>query len=129
MRMRIAFVAVVSLSVFLFATPNSRAQAQGGAASEQKLDKLEALSKQLNLTPQQKMKLIPILKAEAPKLEAIKANTSLTGIQKLEQIRSLHEQTNPQVQAILTPQQYTQLQGIRQQEIEAMIQKKRAGQQ
>ena len=86
------------------------------------------MSKQLNLTPDQKEKLLPILKAEAPKMQAIKDNTSLTGIQKLQQIRALHEQTEPQVKAILSQQQFDQLQKIRQQEIEKMIEKKRAAQ-
>ncbi|MGH9745136.1 MAG: hypothetical protein ACRD59_03360 [Candidatus Acidiferrales bacterium] len=123
---------LLGLCTIVFAAPAAFAQAaapaQGGSTNAQKLDKLEALSKQLNLTPEQKVKLLPILKAEAPKLQAIKDNTSLTGFQKIKQIRALHEQTNPQVQAILTPEQYQQLQTIRQQEIEGMMQKKRAAQ-
>jgi hypothetical protein len=112
------------------AAPQSPAQTQGSATPTpaEKLDKLEALSKQLNLTPDQKEKLLPILRAEAPKMQAIKDNTSLTGIQKLQQIRALHEQTEPQVKAILSQQQFDQLQKIRQQEIEKMIEKKRATQ-
>jgi hypothetical protein len=47
----------------------------------------------------------------------------------LEQLRALHEPTNPQVQAILSAQQFTQLQEVRRQEIEKMIQQKRAAQQ
>ena len=80
------------------------------------------------LTPDQKEKLFPILRAEAPKMQAIKDNTSQTGMQKLQQIRALHEQTEPQVKAILSQQQFDQLQKIRQQEIEKMIEKKRANQ-
>src|SRR6266581_2316661 len=38
--------------------------------------KLQALSQQLKLTPQQKMQMLPILKEEGPKVEAIKNNTS-----------------------------------------------------
>ncbi len=128
MRKRIALIAAVGLCTFVFAASRSRAQAAGGASDAQKLDKLEAISKQLNLTPEQKVKLIPILKAEAPKMQAIKDNPSLTGFQKLQQVRALHEKTNPQVQAILNPQQYQQLQDIRKQEIETMIQQKRAQQ-
>jgi len=52
----------------------------------------------------------------------------LTGMQKLQQIRALHQQTEPQVKAILSQQQFDQLQKIRQQEIEKMIEKKRATQ-
>jgi Spy/CpxP family protein refolding chaperone len=125
---KISLVAAVALSMCLFAAQISHAQAQGNGDKAQKLEKLEALSKQLNLTPEQKVKLFPILKAEAPKLQAIKDNTSLTGMQKLEQIRALHEQTAPEVKAILTPAQYEQLQTIRQQEIQEMIRKKRAAQ-
>ena len=97
-------------------------------AESAQAQKLSMLTKQLNLTPQQKMKLMPILEAEAPKVQAIKANPSLTNLQKMEQLRAIHEQTNPQVQAILSPQQYQQFQQIRQQEMEQAIQKKRAPQ-
>ena len=103
-------------------TPTLQAQAPDSAQAQ----KLAMLAKQLNLTPQQKMKLFPILKEEAPKLEAIKSNSSLTGMQKMEQLHAIHEQTSPQIQQILSPQQYQQFQQIRQQEIEQAIQKKRA---
>ncbi len=115
-------VAVVSL--MLVTVSASQAQAQNSAQAQ----KLAMLAKQLDLSPQQKIKLMPILEAEAPKVEAIKANTSLTNFQKLQQLRVLHEQTNPQVQAILSPQQYQQLQQIRQHEIEQTMEKKRAQQ-
>ena len=62
-------------------------------------------------------------------MEAIKNDTSLTKLQKAQKIRALHEETNPQVQAILSPEQFQQLQDIRRQEVEDMIQKKRATQQ
>ncbi|HKD63560.1 MAG TPA: hypothetical protein VKB40_05955 [Candidatus Acidoferrales bacterium] len=121
-------LAAGALGMFLTAMTPVQALAQQAAAKEQKLDKLEELSKQLNLTPEQKVKLLPILKADAPKLEAIKNNTSLTKLQKLEQIRAVHQQSDPQVKAILTPEQYQQLQTIRQQEIQSMAQRKRAAQ-
>jgi len=130
MKQEIVLIGTLGLCLVAFAAPGSPAQTQGSATltPAEKLDKLEALSKQLNLTPDQKEKLLPILKAEAPKMQAIKDNTSLTGIQKLQQIRALHEQTEPQVKAILSQQQFDQLQKIRQQEIEKMIEKKRAAQ-
>ena len=130
MKQEIVLIGTLGLCLVALAAPGSPAQTQGSATPTpaEKLDKLEALSKQLNLTPDQKEKLLPILKAEAPKMQAIKDNTSLTGIQKLQQIRALHEQTEPQVKAILSQQQFDQLQKIRQQEIEKMIEKKRATQ-
>ena len=88
--------------------------------------KLQALSQQLKLTPQQKMQMLPILKQEGPKLEAIKNNTSLSGMQKMRQLRAIHNESAPQLQQILSPAQYQQLQAIRQQEIQQAIAKKRA---
>ena len=130
MKPEIVLIGTLVLCLVAFAAPGSPAQTQESATATpaEKLDKLEALSKQLNLTPDQKEKLLPILKAEAPKMQAIKDNTSLTGMQKLQQIRALHQQTEPQVKAILSQQQFDQLQKIRQQEIEKMIEKRRATQ-
>ena len=130
MKQEIVLIGTLGLCLVAFAAPGAPAQTQQSATPTpaEKLDKLEALSKQLNLTPDQKERLLPILKAEAPKMQAIKDNTSLTGMQKLQQIRALHQQTEPQVKAILSQQQFDQLQKIRQQEIEKMIEKKRATQ-
>jgi protein CpxP len=85
---------------------------------------LEQMAKQLKLTPQQKARLLPILAAEAPQLKAIKNDTSLSGVQKIERMRALHMENDPQVRAILTPQQYQKLQEMRQKEIEQAVAKK-----
>ena len=118
---------VVRFTTFAFAfallvaiAPKAQAQAEGSAQAQ----KIQALAKQLNLTPQQKMQLMPILEADAPKIQAIKNNTSLGPLQKLEQIKAVHAQSDPQVKAILNPQQYEQLQQIRQQEIHEAMEKK-----
>lgn len=79
--------------------------------------KVEAISQQLDLTPQQKIKILPILRDELPKVQAIKNDNSLTRMQKAQQIRVIHQQTDPQMKAILTPQQYEKLKAIRQQTI------------
>jgi len=90
-------------------------------------EKLQSLSQTLNLTSQQKVDMFPILKQEAPKLEAIKSNPNLTGAQKVMQLRAIHQQTDPQVKAILSPQQYKEWQTIRQHEIDEAIQRKMQG--
>jgi hypothetical protein len=89
--------------------------------------KLQALSQQLKLTPEQKIKVLPILKEEGPKLEAIKSNTSLPPMQKMKQLRAIHNESAPQLQKILSPAQYQQLQAIREADIKKAIAKKRAG--
>lgn len=95
------------------------------AQPENAAQKFQQLTSQLALTPDQKRQLIPILLAEAPKVKAIKADSSLTPIQKLRQLKAIHDQTDPQVRAILSPQQYQQLQTIRRQELQRVIAQKR----
>jgi hypothetical protein len=79
-------------------------------------EKLQGLSQVLGLNAQQKSQLLPILKAEAPKLEAVKSDPSKRD--KRKEMKAIHEQADPQVKAILTPTQYQQWKAIRKQEIE-----------
>jgi len=97
------------------------------AQNADRLAKIQAVAQELKLTPEQEAKVIPILKEEAPKLEAIKGNTSMSGMQKMREIRAIHSQTAPQLQQILSPSQYQQLQTIREEEIKKAIAAKRAG--
>ena len=99
----------LTLGTFVLGAPGSFAQ--------DKAAKLQAISQQLSLTPQQKAKVLPILADEAPKVEAVKNNSSLSGMQKMQQLRAIHQQTDPQMKAILSPEQYQKLQKIRQQTI------------
>jgi periplasmic protein CpxP/Spy len=99
---------------FVLLAPAS--SAQGKAA------KLEAISQQLNLTPQQKVKILPILADEGPKVQKIKNDNSLSRMQKMQQIKAIHQQTDPQMKAILSPAQYQKLQAIRQQALRDAVQ-------
>lgn len=92
--------------------PSSSFAQKGGAIS-----KAQAIAQQLNLTPQQKEKVLPILIAEGPKVQAIKNDNSLSKIQKVQHLRAIHQQTDPQMKAILSPEQYQKLKTIRQQTI------------
>src|SRR5438034_10579892 len=95
--------------MFVLLAPTSSAQSKAA--------KLQAISQQLNLTPQQKAKILPILADEGPKVQAIKNSNSLSTVQKIQQIKAIHRQTDPQMKAILSPEQYQKLQAIRQQTI------------
>ena len=90
-------------------------------------EKVIALAQQLKLTPQQDVEVLPILKAEAPKVEAIKNNPSLSGMQKMRQLHAIHSENAPQLQKILSPAQYQQLQVIREGDIKKAVAAKRAG--
>ena len=50
---------------------------------------------------------------EAPKFEAIKNDPSLPPMQKMKQLHAIHAESAPQLQKILSPAQYQQLQAIR----------------
>jgi len=104
---------ISALSIAMFATLPSSSFAQKGGA----MSKAQAIAQQLNLTPQQKEKILPILVDEAPKVNAIKNDNSLSKMQKMQQIRAIHQQTDPQMQAILSPEQYQKLKQIRMQAV------------
>ena len=94
--------------------------------SPQAEEKVIAVARQLKLTPQQEVEVLPILKAEAPKFEAIKNDPSLSGMQKMSQLRAIHSENAPQLQRILSPAQYQELQAIREQDIRKTMAAKRA---
>lgn len=96
----------------------------GGQPSKAEIAaKLEKISTELQLSPAQKQQMLPILKEEAPKIQAIKGNTSLGPMQKAMQLRQIGEATDAKVQPILSPEQYQKWQQIRAQEKEQMMQK------
>jgi periplasmic protein CpxP/Spy len=99
-----------------FVLPAATSFAQNKAA------KVQAIAQQLDLTPQQKVKILPILADEGPKVEAIKNDNSLSKVQKIQQIRAIHQQTDPQMKAILSQEQYQKLQAIRQRAIKDAVQ-------
>jgi periplasmic protein CpxP/Spy len=104
-------VSALSIAILALLAPTSSAQ-KGSAMS-----KAQAIAQQLNFTPQQKEKVLPILAAEVPKVQAIKNDNSLSSMQKMQQIRTIHQQTDPQMKAILSPEQYEKLKQIRLQTI------------
>src|SRR5207244_13571544 len=104
-----SIAAALCCGTFVLVTPTSFAQTKAA--------KLQAISQQLNLTPEQKAKVLPILAEEAPKVQAIRNDNSLSKIQRIQQIKALHQQTDPQMKAILSPAQYEKLKTIRLQSI------------
>src|SRR4029077_18160730 len=104
-------IAALCVAMFALLAPTSFAQRTDA------MSKAQAIAQQLNLTPQQKEKILPILAAEVPKVRAIKNDNSLSTTQKVQQLRAIHQQTDPQMKAILSPEQYQKLRQIRAQTI------------
>jgi Spy/CpxP family protein refolding chaperone len=80
---------------------------------QQKSANLEQIARYLNLTPQQKDKILPILADEAPKVREIKNDPSLSRMQRAQRVKAIHQQNDPQMKAILSPEQYQKLQAMR----------------
>src|SRR5215469_11924718 len=112
------YLVISALSIATFALLAPTSFAQKGAA----MSKAQAIAQQLNLTPQQKEKILPILVDEAPKVNAIKNDNSLSKMQKMQQVRAIHQQTDPQMKSILTPEQYQKLKEIRIQAVHDAVQ-------
>ena len=117
MRKNIGLI-TATLCVGMVITSAATSHAQKAGA----MSKAEAISQQLNLTPEQKAKILPILRDEVPKINAIKSDNSLSRTQKIQQIKAIHQQTDPQMKATLTPAQYEKLKAIRVQAIKDAIQ-------
>ncbi len=108
--------AALCFGTFVLVAPPSFAQTKAA--------KLQAISQQLSLTPEQKAKVLPILADEAPKIQAIRNDNSVSKIQKIQQIKAVHQQTDPQMKAILSPAQYEKLKTIRLQAIKEATEKR-----
>jgi Spy/CpxP family protein refolding chaperone len=102
----------LAFCVSLVSTPwASTSNAQMPKSRQQRLI---ALGKQLHVTHKQAKRLLPILNAEEPQLRAIRNDPSLTRLEKLQRLQAVHDQSTPQIRAILTPAQFQQLQAHRQ---------------
>ncbi len=86
-------------------TPPMGHQGMGGMNHDEVRDRLQHLSEQLNLTDEQKQQLKPVLTEEMKKMQAVRANTSLTPQQKHEQMMQIHQEARPKISGILTPDQ------------------------
>jgi Spy/CpxP family protein refolding chaperone len=110
----------IALALSLCVPLVSTSQAQKMPKARQ--ERLMGLGKELHLTHKQAKQLFPILQAQEPQLQAIRNDQSLSGVEKLQRFHAVHDQSDPQVKAILTPQQFLQLQAIRQQRRAQLIQ-------
>jgi Spy/CpxP family protein refolding chaperone len=91
------------------------------SSAQQKSAKLEQIAQYLSLTPQQKDKILPILADEGTKVRAIKDDPSLSKMQRAQRIKAIHQQNDPQMKAILSPEQYQKLQAMRHKSISDAI--------
>jgi hypothetical protein len=82
------------------------------------------LQQNLSVSPQQSAQIAPILATEGQKVIAIRKNNSLSDAQKIQEVKSLQEQSDPQLKAILSSGQYDKLKVVRYQAVRWITQKR-----
>lgn len=119
----IATLAVALAAPFAIAQQGMGAGAGAGANKQEMMAKIEQMSQALQLTPQQKEQIAPILKQEIPQLQQIKNNTSLGPLQKGMQLKQVSQASDAKIMPILNPEQQQKFQAMREQERQQMMQK------
>jgi len=82
------------------------------------------LQQNLSVSPEQSAKIAPILSNEGRQVIAIRNNNSLSDAQKIQEVKSLQRQSDPQLKAILSAAQYDKLEVVRYQAIRWLTQKR-----
>jgi hypothetical protein len=115
-----AVLAALALCTPIVAAQDTMGGPQGNPEAMQRLEKMSAA---LQLTPQQKRQVAPVIMDEAPKLKALKSDTTMPPMQKAMKMRQISEATDAKLKPILTPAQYQTLMQMQAQERQQMIQK------
>ena len=82
------------------------------------------LQQNLSVSPEQSAKIAPILSNEGRQVIAIRNNNSLSDAQKIQEVKSLQRQSDPQLKAILSSAQYDKLEVVRYQAVRWLTQKR-----
>ena len=84
----------------------------GGRAGMDPAHRLEKMQQELNLTADQTTAIKAIFKDGRAKVEALRANTALTPQDQHAQMRTLREEENTKIKAVLTPDQVTKFEAM-----------------
>ena len=87
----------------------------GAARHGQLKARVQKVAQELNLTPEQRQQLKPILQDAAQKLKALRADASLSQAQKHQQLKAIHQEAAAKIKPILTPEQLAKWQELRHQ--------------
>jgi len=82
------------------------------------------LEQNLSVSPQQSAQIAPILANEGQKVMTIRNNNSLSDAQKIQEVKSLQKQADPQLKVILSSAQYDKLKAVRYQAVRWITQKR-----
>jgi hypothetical protein len=82
------------------------------------------LQQNLSVSPKQSEQITTILANEGRKVMAIRNENSLSDTQKIQQVKDLQKQSDPQLKAILSSAQYDKLKAVRYQVVRWITQKR-----
>lgn len=99
------------VSLFLAGSLGSAQNAQSAA-----MQRMQQMSQQLQLTEQQKEKIMPILISEAPKAKAVKSDPSLPDNEKVAKLLEIRNESDDNIRPMLTSGQQKKLDQMRQQQ-------------
>lgn len=103
--------------------PGAGPQQRGGRAMDPQ-QQLQRLTKQLQLSADQQAKIGPILQQRDQQMQALRADNSGAPGDRRQKMMALMQQTDSQIDAVLTPAQRDQLKAIREKQQERMEQRR-----
>jgi periplasmic protein CpxP/Spy len=95
-------IAALSLSFALLAAPQSGPRSQ-----------IQNMVDKLNVTPEQKAKLDPILEVDAKQVRALRGDSALSAEDRQKKTAAIRAETDAKIKPILTADQWTKLQELR----------------
>jgi periplasmic protein CpxP/Spy len=119
--MKNCILALLLASNLALAQQPGAASSPGGTASPA-VQRLQQMAQQLNLSESQKDKILPILVREAPKAKAVTEDPTLPKNEKVARLMEIRNSTDDSVRPILTPDQQTKFDQIRQAQRQQMLQ-------
>ena len=78
---------------------------------------------ELGLTEQQKQQIVPVLKQEVSQLEALKKDTSLSALRKVERLREISSSFDAKITPMLNAEQQPKFQTLREQMRKQLIER------
>src|SRR5690349_5150338 len=95
-------------------TPEQKAQLQQRHAARRSTRRNVAAIRNLNLTPQQKEQVKPIMQNARQQMQQVRQDASLNQEQKRERVAQIQQQTRSEMMNVLTPEQQQKLNNMRQ---------------
>ena len=110
--LRAAAMVCLLLGAMAVFAQDQAAPPQGGGGRRGQMptpeQRLQRMTQSLNLTEDQQAKIKPILENESTQMQSLRSDTSLSQDDRMAKMRQIRENTNSQINPILTPDQQKQ---------------------